>query len=45
MGTCWGTENITDKNGELRTQSADIDVVALSEIDKKVIIGECKFKN
>ena len=45
VGTWWGTENITDKNGELRTQSADIDVVALSEIDKKVIIGECKFKN
>ena len=45
VGTWWGTENITDKNGELRTQSADIDVVALSEIEKKVIIGECKFKN
>lgn len=45
VGTWWGTENTTDKNGELRTQSADIDVVALSEIDKKAIIGECKFKN
>ena len=38
-------ENITDKNGDIRSQSADIDVVALSEIDKKAIIGECKFKN
>ena len=45
VGTWWGTENITDKDGKIRTQSADIDVVALSEIDKKVIIGECKFKN
>lgn len=45
---CWylvGVENITDKNGEVRAWSADIDVVALSEIDKKAIIGECKFKN
>lgn len=44
-GTWWGVENITDKNGETRTQSADIDVVAISEIDKKAVIGECKFKN
>lgn len=40
-----GVENITDKNGDMRAQSADIDVVALSEIDKKAVIGECKFKN
>ena len=26
-------------------QSADIDVVALSDIDHTAIIGECKFKN
>ncbi|MCQ2481897.1 MAG: ATP-binding protein [Clostridia bacterium] len=45
VGTWWGIENTVDKNGEPRTQSADIDVVALSEIDKKVIVGECKFKN
>ena len=45
VGTWWGIENFTDKNGNMRTQSADIDVVALSEIDKKVVIGECKFKN
>ena len=45
VGTWWGVENVTDKNGNIRTQSADIDVVALSEIDKKVVIGECKFKN
>lgn len=45
VGTWWGIEHITDKNGDIRPQSADIDVVALSEIDKKAIIGECKFKN
>lgn len=45
VGTWWGVENITDKNGDTRAQSADIDVVALSEIDKKAVIGECKFKN
>ena len=38
-------ENITDKNRGVRPQSVDIDVVALSEIDKKAVIGECKFKN
>jgi len=45
VGTWWGVENITDQNGQARAQSADIDVVALSEIDKMAVIGECKFKN
>ncbi len=45
VGSWWGTESITDKNGGVRTQSTDIDVVAISEIDKKAVIGECKFKN
>ena len=45
VGTWWGVENSKDKNGDIRTQSADIDVVALSETDKKAVIGECKFKN
>ena len=44
-GTWWGVESVMDKNGDTRTQSADIDVVALSETDKKAVIGECKFKN
>ena len=44
-GTWWGVENITDKNGEVRVQPADIDVVALSDMDKKAVIGECKFRN
>ena len=45
VGTWWGVENITDQNGNFRAQSADIDVVALSETDKKAVVGECKFKN
>ena len=45
VGTWWGVENVTDQNGNFRAQSADIDVVALSETDKKAVVGECKFKN
>ena len=45
VGTWWDVENITDKNGSIRAQSADIDIVALSDIDKRAVIGECKFKN
>lgn len=45
VGCWWGVENITDKSGNVRTQSADIDVVGISDIDKKAVIGECKFKN
>lgn len=44
-GTWWGVENITGENGGRRVRSADIDVVALSETDKKAVIGECKFRN
>ena len=45
VGSWWGIESITDKNGSVRAESTDIDVVAISEIDKKAVIGECKFKN
>lgn len=45
VGTWWGVENFIDKNSNIKMQSADIDVVALSEIDKKAVIGECKFKS
>lgn len=45
VGTWWGTENILDESGEKRTQSADIDVVGISSIDKCMVVGECKFKN
>ena len=45
VGSWWGSETILNDNGEKVVQSADIDVVALSEIEKKAAIGECKFKN
>ena len=45
VGTWWGTETVLNSNGEKVIQSADIDVVALSEMEKKAVIGECKFKN
>ena len=45
VGMWWGVGNITEKDGEVRAQSADIDVVALSEVDEKAVVGECKFNN
>lgn len=45
VGTWWGVEQMIDANGERFQQSADIDVVGISTIDKTAILGECKFKN
>lgn len=45
VGSWWGTETIVNADGEKEGQSADIDVVALSEIEKKAVVGESKFKN
>ncbi len=44
VGTWWGTETLYSASGKYQ-QSADIDVVGISEIDKTVVLGECKFKN
>ena len=44
-GTWWGVEQIIDDEGKKHIQSADIDVVGISSIDKTAVIGECKFKN
>lgn len=44
-GTWWGVERVTDEEGKRYTQSADIDVVGISSVDKTAVIGECKFKN
>lgn len=44
-GTWWGVEQMTDEEGKRYQQSADIDVVGISSVDKKAVIGECKFKN
>lgn len=44
-GNWWGTEVIENSNGEKTVQSADIDVIAISEVDRSFVSGECKFKN
>ncbi|MDY6070250.1 MAG: ATP-binding protein [Bacilli bacterium] len=44
VGSWWGNERI-DKDGSKANQSADIDVVAFSSLEKKYLVGECKFKN
>ena len=44
-GTWWGVEHIIDEEGKRYLQSADIDVVGISSIDKTAVVGECKFKN
>ncbi|MCC8150882.1 MAG: DUF234 domain-containing protein [Lachnospiraceae bacterium] len=44
VGTWWGTETLDSASGKYQ-QSADIDVVGISDIDKTVVLGECKFKN
>ncbi len=44
-GAWWGTELIENADGEKSQQSADIDIVAISETDKTAVVGECKFKN
>lgn len=45
VGTWWGVEMVEGQTGEKVRQAADIDVVAVSELDKTVVVGECKFKN
>lgn len=45
VGSWWGMETIVNDEGKKMGQSADIDVVALSEIEKKAVVGESKFKN
>jgi hypothetical protein len=45
VGAWWGMENTVNPQGEAVRQSADIDVVAISEVDKTAVIGECKFRN
>lgn len=44
-GAWWGVETIENQAGVKYAQSADIDVVAISDIDKTALVGECKFKN
>lgn len=44
-GSWWGVEQLTDTDGVQYRQSADIDVVGLSAIEKTAVCGECKFRN
>lgn len=44
-GTWWGVEQMVDENGKRYHQSADIDVVGISTVEKTAVVGECKFKN
>ena len=44
-GTWWGTESLQDKEGKWYVQSADVDIVGISTVDRGVVVGECKFKN
>nr|MCR5767728.1 ATP-binding protein [Lachnospiraceae bacterium] len=44
-GTWWGTELMIDDDGKKYQQSADIDIVGISSVDKTAVCGECKFKN
>ena len=45
VGTWWGTEKIAVPGRKQYYQSADIDVVGISTVDKTIVVGECKFKN
>ena len=44
-GSWWGTEQLIDEEGKRIVQTADIDVVGISSVDKVAVTGECKFKN
>lgn len=39
VGVWWGTEQIENSKVERIQQSADIDIVGISEIDKTAVIG------
>lgn len=45
VGTWWGTESLLDKDAKKYIQSADVDVVGISSLERGMIVGECKFKN
>ncbi len=45
VGLWWGSETLENADGKKYQQSADIDVVGISDIDRTAVVGECKFKN
>lgn len=44
-GNWWGVETVIKEDGSRERQSADIDIVGISEPDQCAVIGECKFRN
>ena len=44
VGNWWGMESIIKDSGKY-SQAADVDVVGISDAEKKAVIGECKFRN
>lgn len=44
VGCWWGVGNITDKSGNVRAQSTDIDVVGISDIDKKRLLVSANLR-
>lgn len=44
-GSWWGMETIEDSEGKKKSQTADIDMVGISAVDKVMVVGECKFRN
>lgn len=45
VGQYWGSETIIKEDGEKYRQAMDIDVVGISRVDHKAVVGECKFRN
>lgn len=45
VGSWWGTELLSDEDGKRKLLPADVDVVATSDLDKVMVVGECKFRN
>lgn len=45
VGTWWGTEVLKKEDGSKYVQTADVDVVGVSDVDHVIVVGECKFKS
>lgn len=45
VGSWWGTEVLKKEDGSKYIQTADIDVVGVSDVDRVTVAGECKFRN
>ena len=45
IGRWWGKVTFTDENGQKKTSSEEIDILATDTSEKNFIICECKFRN